>query len=104
VEAIGGQHIKNLLEMEEMLFPGRTENEEIVQIDEKERKGTEKGVHETLESLGGIFETKWHEIEFEKTKGSDYCRFWNVVFLHGHLIVTLFQIQLRENLRTVKMS
>jgi hypothetical protein len=87
-----------------MLFPGGTENEEIVKIDEKERKGTEKGVDEALESLGGIFETKWHEIEFEKTKGSDYCCFWNIVFLHRHLIVALFQIQFRENCRTVKMS
>jgi hypothetical protein len=87
-----------------MLFPGRTENEEIVKIDEKERKGTEKGVHEALESLGGIFETKWHEIEFEKSKGSDYCCFWNIAFLHRHLIVALFQIQCRENCRTVKMS
>ncbi len=52
-----------------MLFPGRTENEEIVKVDEKEGKGTEKGVHETLESLGGVFETKWHEIKLEKTKG-----------------------------------
>jgi hypothetical protein len=78
--------------MEEMLFSGRTENEEIVKIDEKERKRTEKGIHETLERLGGVFETEWHEIEFKKTKGSDYCCFWNVVFLHRHLIVTLLQI------------
>jgi hypothetical protein len=91
-EAIGGQHIKDLAEVEEMLFPGRTENEKVIKIDEKERKGTEKGIHEALERLGSIFEAKGHEVEFKETKGSDYCCFWNVVFMHRHLIVTLFQI------------
>jgi hypothetical protein len=64
-EAIGGQHIKNLPKMEEMLFPGRTENEEVVKVDKKEGEGTEKGIHETLERLGGIFEAKWHEVKFK---------------------------------------
>jgi hypothetical protein len=78
--------------VEEMLFPGRTENEKVIKIDEKERKGTEKGIHETLKRLGSIFEAERHKVEFKKTKGSDYCCFWNVVFMHRYLIVTLFQI------------
>jgi hypothetical protein len=78
--------------MQEMLLSCGTENEEIVKVDEKEGKGTEKGVHETLESLGGVFKTKWHETKLEKAEGSNYRCFWNVVFLHRHLIVTLLQI------------
>jgi hypothetical protein len=103
-EAVGGQHIKNLSEMEEMLFPGRTENEEVVKVDEKERERTEKGIHEPLERLGGVFEAKWHEVKFKETKGRDYGCFWNVVFLHRHLIISLFQIQFGENSGTVQMS
>ncbi len=54
-EAVGGQHFKNLLKVEEMLLSGWAENEEIIQVNEKEGKGTEKGIHEALESLGSIF-------------------------------------------------
>jgi hypothetical protein len=54
-EAIGGQHIKDLAEVEEMLVSGRTENEEVIKVDEKERKRAEKGIHEALECLGSIF-------------------------------------------------
>jgi hypothetical protein len=96
-EATGGQHIKDLAEVEEMLLPGGAENEEIIKIDKKERKGTEKGVHEALECLGSIFKAKGHEVEFKETKRSDYCGFWNVVFMHGDLIITLFQIKFGEN-------
>jgi hypothetical protein len=78
--------------MQEVLLSCGTENEEVVKVDEKEGKGTEKGVHEALESLGGVFKTKWHEIKLEKAEGGNYCCFWNVVFLHRHLIITLLQI------------
>jgi hypothetical protein len=90
--------------MEKMLLTCWTENEEIIKVYKEEGKRAEEGIHEALESLGGIFETEWHEIELEEAKGGYYCRFWNVVFLHGNLIIALFQIQLRENSCTMKMS
>jgi hypothetical protein len=103
-EAIGGQHIKDLLKVEEVLLSGWAENEEIIQVNEKEGKGAEKGVHEALESLGSIFEAKRHEIELEEAKGSFYCCLWDVVFLHGHLIITLLQVQFGKNGGTMEMG
>jgi hypothetical protein len=54
-EAVGGQHIKDLLKVQEVLLAGRAKNEEIIQVDKKKGKGAEKGVHEALESLGSVF-------------------------------------------------
>jgi hypothetical protein len=75
--------------MDEMLLSVWTENKEIVKVDEKEGKGTEKGVHEALESLSSIFKAERHEIELEEAKGSYNCCFWDVVFVHRYLIITL---------------
>ncbi len=75
-----------------MLLSGWAENEEIIQVNEKEGEGTEKGVHEALESLSGIFETKRHEIELEEAKGGYDCCLWDVDFLHGYLIITFLQV------------
>ena len=47
-----------------------------------------KGVHESLKGLSSIHEAEWHEEKFEKSERGDYRRFWNVVFIHRHLIVS----------------
>jgi hypothetical protein len=78
--------------MEEMLLTGWAENEEIIEVNKEEGKGTEKGVHEALESLCSIFEAKRHEIELKEAKGSYYCCLWDVICLHGNLIITFLQI------------
>jgi hypothetical protein len=87
--------------MEEVLLTGGAENEEIIKVNEQEGKGTKKGIHEALESLGSVFKAKRHEIELKETKGSYYCCLGDVVFLHRNLIITLLQIQFGKNGGTV---
>jgi hypothetical protein len=64
----------------------------------------EKRIHESLKSLGSIFETKRHKMEFKETKGSDYSCFRNVGRVHWNLIISLFQVQFGENSGTMKVS
>jgi hypothetical protein len=66
-------------------------------MDEDERNGAEKGIHEALESLSSVFEAKWHEEEFIEAKWRDYGRLRNVTLIHWNLIVTLAQIKFCEN-------
>jgi hypothetical protein len=55
-------------------------------------KDRKKGIHEALKRLGSIFEAEGHEVELERSNLVEYCHFWNVVFVHGYLIASLFQI------------
>jgi hypothetical protein len=88
VEAILREDRKDLLQMRKVTVRGVTENEEVIQVDEQERERMKKGVHESLKGLGSIHEAKWHEEKFEKSERGDDRRFWNVVFIHRHLIVS----------------
>jgi hypothetical protein len=60
-----------MLEMEtfRMVF---AENQDVTEVDENERKGTKKGIHEALECLGSILEAKGCEIEFKKSRWSEW--------------------------------
>ncbi len=64
-KAVGSQHIKDLFEVEEVFVMVLAENENVVKVNENEGKGTEKGIHEVLESLSSIIETERHEMEFK---------------------------------------
>ncbi len=55
VEAIGGQHIKNLFKVKEVLGRIFAENENVIAVNEHEGKGAEKGVNEELEGVSCIF-------------------------------------------------
>ncbi len=64
----------------------------------------EKRIHESLKSLGSIFEIKRHKTEFKEAKGSDYSRFRNVGRVHWNPIISVFQVQFGENSGTMKVS
>ncbi len=66
------------------------ENENVVKVNENEGEGSKEGIHESLESLDSIFETKRHEMEFKQSEWSNYRRLWNVVFGHRNLIIPFF--------------
>ncbi len=52
-----------------MLLSCWTENEEIVKVNEKERKRAEEGVHETLEGLGGFLRPNGMKLNWKRPKG-----------------------------------
>jgi hypothetical protein len=66
--------LKNLFEVKEMFLMVLAENENVVKVNENEGEGSEKGIHEALESLSSIFETERHEMEFKESEWSDNRR------------------------------
>ena len=92
VQTIFCKDRKNLFQVGKMFLMGIAENEEIVEINEQKRKRPEKRVHEALESLGGVFESKRHETEFEQSKWCDYHCFGDVRGGQRYLVISLLQI------------
>ena len=74
-----------------------TSNQDVVQVDKKEIKPRQCGVHETLESLGRVFESERHPDKLKKTKRRDHCRFLDVVWMNWNLVVATDEVHFREN-------
>ena len=87
VQAVGCKSGENSLQMAEMLSSAVAENQNVIQIDENERKRSEKTVQDCLT---GISKAERHEKKFKQSKGSYDRRFGNVSFIHWNLIVPFF--------------
>jgi hypothetical protein len=64
---------------------------------------TEELVHEPLESLCCVPKTKRHKKIFEKAKRSYYNSFLNIFLSHGDLVITLDEIDAREEPAAVEL-
>ena len=69
METIGGQDGEHLAEMPQVVGMTGGGDEDIIQIDENKGKVAEKAVHEALEGLGGIAESKRHGGVLVEAKG-----------------------------------
>jgi hypothetical protein len=54
-KAVDGQHIKDLVEANEVFCMSFAENKDVIQVNKNEGVVTEKGIHEVPEHLGCIF-------------------------------------------------
>ena len=89
VQAVGCKSGENSLQMADMLGTAVAENQNVIQIDENERKRSEKTVHEPLESLTGIGKAERHEKKFKQSKGSRDCGLLDVFWRHRDLVIPL---------------
>ena len=62
--------------------------QDVVEVDEDVGKTTKNPVHESLKTLGGIFQSKRHRQELEQAKRCHYGRFTNVFRSHRNLVVS----------------
>ena len=82
----------------------RTGDEDIIYVDEHEVEASCNFVHESLESLSRVTETKRHFCELKKAKWSRDSCFADIVFGDWNLVVRPNQINLGEDGATVEMS
>ena len=75
--------------MLEMLWKGRTGNEDIVKTDENKREVVKQIVHELLKSLSSITEAIRHVKVLIEAKRSDYRRLRNVRSMNRNLMISL---------------
>ena len=86
------EQLEHLAEMVYMSVEIRTEDQDIIDIYKTKRKVTKDLIHHPLEGVLGVPESKRKAEEFKHTKlHNDLC-FLDVVFTHGHLIITFVQI------------
>jgi hypothetical protein len=94
---------ENLLEELKMGVHVSGGEENIIQVKKNVGKVGKKAVHEALESLGGVAETKAHVNIFEEAKRSYYCCFRNVRRSNRDLMVAFDQVKCGENCAFVEL-
>ena len=81
-----------------MFFPGFAVDQYVVEEHQNKvpKVSAKYIIHKSLESRGSIAQTEWHDQEFKMTVVSSECRFFNVVWMHAYLMISLSQIQFGE--------
>ncbi len=77
------QPLQNQAEMVEVCLLVRTGNEDVVLEDKDKVQAGHQPVHQTLERLASILQTKGHAQKLPKAKRSDDSRLGNVLALTG---------------------
>ena len=87
---------EDLTEVCFVLLFGVAGDKDVVQVDEDEGDAAEDAIHQPLECLGGILETKGHAEELPEPKGSDDGRLGDVGQCDGDLMIAAHQVYLGE--------
>ena len=96
-KAVGSQNGEKLMKMVKVLLRGGAGHQDIIQVDENERKVMQDVVHQSLEGLSRVAEAKGHSEVLIEAKGSNNHRFRNVRRMDGNLVIAFYQIKLGEN-------
>ncbi len=80
-----------------MLLCAGAADENIIQVVEGEVQPRQHLVHEALERLAGVAQSKWHPEKLPQTKRHNHRRLVYVSLLDWYLVVALPQIQLAED-------
>jgi hypothetical protein len=91
-QAVVLQHLEELGKVFHVFFQCSAGDQVIIQVSENKRKFAEQTVHQPLECLSSIHETKWHEKILKQSKRCDDGRFLHICRRHRHLMVSLYQV------------
>ena len=83
-------------------IPARNEN--VVQVDERERNVPEDAVHEMLEGLGGVLESKGHPYELPEAERGDDGRLGNGVRCYRDVMISTHEVHFGEDGRPGKVD
>ena len=86
------------MEMVLMFIRSRGEDQNIIDVSNAEGEVAENIIHHPLKGGPCIVEAKTGVIKCVCTKGHGDGGLWNVGGIHGNLIVTLEEVQLRKHL------
>ena len=97
MEAIVTEDVEEGTKMLKMRREIRTGNKNIIKINKHKGEVTQDIVHETLESLSRIFQTKRHGEKFIEAERRDDSRFGDIGGGDRNLMITFSEIQFRED-------
>ena len=92
------EEAEDLTEVRFMLLFSVAGDEDVIQVNEDERDATEDAVHQPLECLGSVLETKGHAEELPELKGSNDGRLGDICRHNRDLVVDTYQVHLGEDL------
>lgn len=96
-ESVFGEAGEERAEVRLVLFRRGAGNEDVVEVDEDKRESVADSIHEALESLASVLESKGHAEKLEEAKRRDDCSLGYVVRSHGDLVVAPNQVNLGED-------
>ena len=96
--------LEDTMEMALMFIRSRGEDQNIINVGDAEGEVTENVVHHSLKGGPGIVEAKVGVIKSVCTKGGGDGGLWNVSGIHGNLIATLKEVQLKKYLCPKKIG
>ena len=91
------QLTQDLLQMRGMFLMRLAGDQHVIEVHEGVLEASQDLIHHPLECLACISQTKGHPEKFEEAKRSDDHSFWDILFCHWYLVITLPQIQLGED-------
>ena len=97
--------VEDLAKVLAMFVVGVGEDQQVVEIDHKEavNKVPKNGVHESLESGGGVTEPHRHDQVLKRPVLGRKCRLLNVLQTDSNLVEPSFKVNLGEVLRFSKL-
>ncbi len=96
-QAILLKSLKNQVEMMQMLLCAGAADENIIQVTKSEVQPRQHLVHESLERLAGVVQSKWHPEKLPQPKQRHHRRLEYVSLLDWYLEVALPEIHLAED-------
>ena len=82
---------------------GRGGDENVVQINKTVWEMAKYSVHESLEGLCRVAEAERHPKELEQAEGCDDGSLGDVLGVHGHLEVTLGEVEFTEDVTSMEI-
>lgn len=79
-------------------------DKEVINKGENVRQVAEDIVDVSLQGLGGVTQSEWHEQEFEKTKGCNNGCFFNVFLMNWYLMECLDKVNFGEHFAPEKTT
>ena len=92
------EEAEDLTEVRFMLLFSVAGDEDVIQVYKDEREATEDAVHQSLECLGSVLETKGHAEELPEPKGSDDGCLGDIFRHNRDLVVAAYQVHLGKDL------
>ncbi len=98
------QNLEEHSQVLHMFLQCGTGNQMVIQESEHKREVSEEPIHQPLERLSCVHETKRHEQVLKQTKRRQDGGLGNVCRIHGNLVVSLDQINDREKFATMELG
>ena len=80
-----------------MFFGSLACHQDIVQVHQQEVQVLEDGIHQSLESLGGVLKPERHAEEFKEPERGDHGRLGHVIGVDRNLVITTDEVDFTED-------